>query len=251
MRLIISIVFFFIFYFNYSQNGLESQLGLIEEKIESKSMNSFEKLEIDLDNDNDLDYVYLYQCAEPRCIEVYLNINQKLEKVISEFCYDYYLYDDEKKGLVIKQNHCCGESPFTSNRVFNFDSDKAIIKENYVVFNDSYELLKPELYLTSIYDVKILNKNYNVRFSPNIGKYDNTESIFSCEPNTNIIGKLKQNSSVKVLAELIKEKRIWLFVEIDNDSLNFIKCENPIDFDYENQKLRGWISNNFVEKIKK
>lgn len=212
-------------------------------------MSDFDKLEIDLDNDNDLDYIYLYKCGEPKCIEVYLNTNKKLEKVISEFCYNYYLYNNSLKELFIKQNHCCGESPFTSNRVFNFHSDKIVTKENYVIFNDSHELLEPSSFLSSPYNVKILNNNYNVRFSPNIKVLNEDESMFACEPNTNIIAKLKEGSGVTVLAELIKEDRIWLFVEIDSKCLNFNQCRNPINYNFKGQKLRGWISNNFTEKI--
>ncbi|MGG6230369.1 hypothetical protein [Tenacibaculum sp. SDUM215027] len=250
MRQTITILLFFIISFSFSQNELKTQIEIIEKNIKSNSMSDFQKLEIDLDNDNDLDYIYLYQCAEPKCIEVYLNVNQKLERVISEFCYNYNLYNERNKNLVIKQNHCCGESPFTSNRVFNFNLDKILLKENYVIFNDNYELLEPNSYLSSTYKVKVLNNNYNVRFSPNIRKYDEDESMFACETNTNIIGKLKKDCYTKVLAEVIKEERIWLFVEIDSNSLNNTQCNNPINYDFKNQKLRGWISNNFVEKIK-
>ncbi|BDD01402.1 hypothetical protein [Persicobacter psychrovividus] len=249
MRIIIPIILFFISTNSFSQEQLKTQIERIEKNIKSNSMSDFKKLEIDLDNDNDIDYIYLYQCAEPKCIEIYLNVNQKLEKVISEFCYNYYLHNGINKNLIIKQSHCCGESPFISNRVFNFQSDKLITKENYVLFNESYELLKPETYLSTIYNVKILNNNYNVRFSPNIREYDENESMFSCEPNTNIIGKLKENSTVKVLSEIIKETRIWLFVEIESESLNHELCNNPIDYEFKGQKLRGWISNNYVEKI--
>ncbi len=251
MRILTLLIIFFITSFSFSQAELSKEIELMEKKIKASSATKdFQKLEIDLDNDKDLDYIYLYQCAEPKCIEVYLNINQKLEKVISEFCYDYYLYNNPLKELIIKQNHCCGESPFTSNRVFNFDLDKIITKENYVIFNGSDELLEANLNLSSPYNVKILNNNYNVRFSPNIREFNEDESMFACEPNTNIIGKLKENSSVRVLAELIKENRIWLFVEIDKINLNFNQCRNPIDYDFNEQKLRGWISNSFVERIK-
>lgn len=250
MKIFISITLLLIISNCFSQNGFQEQLEIIEENIKSNSISDYQKLESDLDNDNDLDYIYLYQCGEPKCLEVYLNVNQKLQRVISEFCFDYYLYNGKNKNLIIKRNHCCGESPFTSNRVFNFKSDKITLKENYVIFNEGHELLNPETFLTSNYEVKILNNNYNVRFSPNIRKYTEDESVFSCEPNTNIIGKLKANSTVKVLSELIKENRIWLFVEIESESLNLNKYNNPINYNFKEQKLRGWISNNFVEKIK-
>ncbi|MFD0994239.1 hypothetical protein [Tenacibaculum geojense] len=249
MRVILSIIILLSITNNcFSQEKLKSQIEIIEKNIKVNSISDFEKLQTDLDNDNDLDYIYLYQCGEPKCIEVYLNVNNKLKKVINEPCYNYYLYNGDIKHLTLKLNHCCGESPFTSNRVFNFKFDKVITIENYVLFNESYELLKPDNYLLSVYNVKILNNNYNVRFSPNIKEYDEDESMFSCEPNTNIIGRLKENSTVKVLSELIKETRIWLYVEIESNSLNHQLCNNPIDYEFKGQKLRGWISNNFVEK---
>ncbi|WP_299677010.1 hypothetical protein [uncultured Tenacibaculum sp.] len=249
MKRSITLLLFVLSAFCFSQNNLKEQLEVIEKKIKSVSITDFQKLEVDLDNDNDLDYIYLYACAEPNCIEVYLNINQNLKKVIHEFCNNYYLYDGKQKDLVVKQNHCCGESPFTSHRVFNFQSDTLIIKENYVIFNESYELLKPETKLPKTYTVKTINDNYNIRFSPNIKKYSESESAFSCVTNTNIIGKLKKGSTIKVLSELIKKERIWLFVEIESESLNNTLCYNPINYEFKKQKLRGWISNNFVEKI--
>ena len=78
MRQIISIILFFIISHSYSQDGLKTQIELIEKTIKSNSMSNFQKLEVDLDNDNDLDYIYLYQCAEPKCVEVYLNVNCRL-----------------------------------------------------------------------------------------------------------------------------------------------------------------------------
>ncbi|AUC75517.1 hypothetical protein [Olleya sp. Bg11-27] len=249
MRPITCLILFFISFCSVSQNKIQTQLELIEKTIISNGIPDYQKLEIDLDNDNDLDYIYLYQCSEPKCIEVYLNVDNNLDKVISEFCYNYFLYQDLKKDLIVKLNHCCGESPFTSTRVFNFNADNIVIKENYVLFNSTYELISPEIYLSSTYIVKVINNNYNVRFSPNIKEYSEDDAMFSCESKTNIIGKLKANSNIKVLAELIKENRTWLFVEIDSASLNTTTCNNPIDYEYDNQKLRGWISNNFVEKV--
>lgn len=235
----------------FSQGVISTQLETIEKAIESNSMDGFTKLDVDLDNDGDLDYIYLYQCAEPKCIEVYLNVNQKLEKVLSEFCYDYYLHNNLlKKDLIVKLNHCCGESPFTSVRSFNFGKDVIKLNENYVIFNDSYELLEPDYFLDTPYYVTTINEKYNVRFSPNIREYTEDEAmLITCEGNTNIIAKLKQGSTSKVISELIKEDRTWLFVEVSSKHLYIDKCNNPIDYNFEEQKLRGWISGGFVEKI--
>jgi len=233
----------------FSQNGLGKELKSIEKNIESNSMNGFKKLEVDLDNDNDLDYIFLYQCSESKCLEVYMNIDDELEKVIFEYCYDFFLYENNyKKDLKIKLNHCCGESPFTSIKSYNFEHNKSLLKDSYVIFNDSYELLYPEVILEEPYQIKITNDNYNIRFAPNIKEYSEGDSMFSCEPKTNVIGKLKIDSKLTVLSKLIKEKRTWLFVEIDNSQLVEGLCKSPIDYEFKNQKLRAWISAKFVEK---
>jgi len=148
MKTPVLIIYLFIPFLMFSQNGISEQLKTIEKAIEPNSMDGFTKQEVDLDNDGDLDYIYLYQCAEPKCLEVYLNVNQNLEKVLFEFCYDYNLYhNDVQKELKVKLNHCCGESPFTSVRSFKFNKDQFSINENYVIFNDSYELIEPDSFM--------------------------------------------------------------------------------------------------------
>lgn len=249
MKKKIIVLTFFTISFGFCQEGLNSVIKLIEKRITENSMDGFKKLEVDVDDDNDLDYIYLYQCGEPKCVEVYLNKRNRLEKVISEFCYIYYLYEDNgKKSITIPQTHCCGESPFTSFRTFNFTKDDIQLKDNYVLFNESYELLNPKVFLETSYYIKTINNDYNVRFSPNIRKYTQEESMFSCQPNTNIIGKLKKNSRLKVLSTLIKPNRTWLFVEIESKHLNTTICYSPIDYGFKNQKLRAWISNKYTKK---
>jgi hypothetical protein len=68
---------------------------------------------------------------------------------------------------------------------------------------------------------------------------------FVCVENSNIIGQLKINAIVKVLAEKKgkdKDLRTWLYVEIDKSDLNNETCNCPLTYDFKEQKLRGWIS---------
>jgi len=231
------------------KDTIKNKIKEIENKIESNSFDGFKKQIIDIDNDEDLDLIYLYQCGEVKCVELYLNINNEYKKAIDESCYEYVIKETNNKNLMtIKQNHCCGESPFTSVRSFSFNTDKIKLNENYVIFNDSKELLSPKKILQTQYKVRIINVDYNIRFSPNIREYNEDESAFSCEESTNIIGKLNKGAVVNVLSEIKKEERIWLFVEIKGLDLNTKSCNNPINYNFKNQKLRAWISGNFTEK---
>ncbi len=229
-------------------SGFQKQFDSIENKIKEKQINDFEKKSKDLDGDGDDDFIYLYQCGESDCIDIYMNKEEKLTKEISELCFKYLLKENK---ILIKRNHCCGESPYTSYRTFEFKKDSINLLDNYVLFNDSKEFLSPKEMDISLnnYDVKIENDNYNIRFSPVIREYKEDESYFSCVPNTNIIGKLKKNSILKVLFEIKKEDRTWLFVEIKKNNLNSELCDNPINYNYKGQMLRAWISDTFTSKI--
>lgn len=216
----------------------------------------------DLDNDSDLDVIINSQCSESKCLEVYLNIEGNYKNVISEFGSINFTLTDSKKGetskLVLNSvtNHCCGESPFGSSRDFIFVKDRVIVKNNYVSYNyefyndeDNYRLtLEPHKLLEKPYYVNIIVDNYNVRFSADL---DNHNSTFTCPDKTNIIAKLKKGTTVKVIGEFEGndyKKRTWLYVEIPNESINNNECSSPISYGFDKQKLRGWISNKYVEK---
>lgn len=231
-------------------NSIKHKIDSIEKGIREKTMSDFEKKIIDIDNDGDDDYLYFYQPAESKYLEVYLNNNSlNLKKVIDEFCYTYSLNNNK---LQVKRNHCCGESPFKSVRKYGLKKDSVFIIENYVLCNNEQELVEPKNILNKeqIYNVRIKTSDYNVRYSPNIKYFKEEDSFFSCEENTNIIGKLKKNSSVKVLSTMKTKERNWLFVEIDEKNLNAEKCQSPITYDYKNQKLRAWISDKLTTRIK-
>lgn len=229
-------------------NSLKSKIDSIEQIVRKKSMSDLEKKIIDIDKDGDDDYLYFYEPAESKYIEVYLNNNKDLKKVIDEFCYTYSLNDNK---LQVKRNHCCGESPFTSIRKYSLKDDRVFLIENYVLCNSNYDFVEPKSILeeTQRYNVTITTSDYNVRYSPNIKAFKEEDSFFSCEENTNIIGKLKKNSNVKVLSMMKTKERNWLFVEINEQDLNTEKCDSPINYNYKNQKLRAWISDKFTSSL--
>ncbi|MBL7559582.1 hypothetical protein JAO71_07180 [Olleya sp. YSTF-M6] len=216
----------------------------------------------DLDNDSDLDVIINSQCSESKCLEVYLNIGGKYKSVISEFGSISIKLTNSEKGetskLVLNSvtNHCCGESPFGSNRDFIFIKDKVITKNNYVSYNhefyndeDNYRLtLTPYKLLTKEYEIKITVDSYNVRFSADLNQHNST---FTCPEKTNIIAKLKKGATVKVIGEFKgndSEERTWLYVEATNEAINDNDCSSPISYKFDKQKLRGWISDKYVEK---
>jgi hypothetical protein len=235
--------------------GQTSQLDKIESEIKKNAMEGkFDKQIIDLNNDGKDDIIYLYQCGEPKCIKVFLNIRGLYKEQINEQYISFALWNiDNKKMFNLILTHCCGESPYFSNRTFEFNQTSATLKDNYVLTNSEYteqtNLLTPFSYSTNYFFVKVTLDNYNLRFSPNIEKLKGKAKetfTYGCEDGTNIIAKIKIASRIKVLSELIEKDRKWLFVEVEK-SMIAEKC-NPIDFDFENQKLRGWISDKYVER---
>ncbi len=252
MKLALSL--FIAFFFSIQCFAQNSQLERIEKEIKDNAMEGkYEKQTIDLNNDGVSDVIYTYQCAEPKCIEVYLNIDGTYQQVLKEF----YIYSKlwqagKEKQLSLTLLHCCGESPYVSKRLFGFSRKSIILLENYVVINSSYvidaEFILPEVYLPQSRFVKNTIDNYNLRFSPTVEKLseeDKKSFTYGCEDGTNIIAKIKKDSSIKVLAELIEQERTWLFVEIEKESVSG-SC-NPVDFDFEGQKLRGWISGKYAK----
>ncbi len=248
----------------FSQNETKSIEEIITDykKNYANSSSDFSTKLIDLDNDGDLDYIFSFGCGEGNCLRVHLNANNKYDKVIDELGNESFYFMDSKENEASKlilnsvNNHCCGESPFASNRDFSFANNNLIIENNYVSYNyeiyneeDNYRLtLIPDKIFDKGYNVTITLDNYNVRFSADLEKHNST---FTCPEKTNIIAKLKKGATVKVIGEFKgndAEERTWLYVEIPNQSINDSECPSPISYGFDKQKLRGWISNKYVEK---
>ncbi len=248
-------IFLILTFFIFSTITLAQSTSLIkaEKEIQDKALGGeFDKQIIDLNNDDKSDIIYTYQCGEPRCVEVYMNIDGVYKQQIEEQGgYKLWQVGNEKR-LSLSLYHCCGESPYTSERVFGFNQKTVTLLENYVLTNGMYTessyLLLPEMYFQQPVFVKNTIDNYNMRFSPTIEKLSpEGKEIFTygCEEGTNIIAKIKLGSKIKVLANLIEREPAWLFVEVEKNAIAG-EC-NPIDFDFKDQKLRGWISDKFVE----
>lgn len=240
---------FFLLLLNHAfaqSTGLEA----IEKEIKSRAIGGrFTKQMVDLNKDQKDDVIYLYECGEPKCIQVFLNINGQYKEQVNEQFTNYIILETTpKKQIYLRLLHCCGESPYSSMRMFEFNQISAELKENYVLTNKDY--VKNTKFLTPLaYQKPTLGKvtfdNYNLRFSPDVNplKYS---FDYGCEEGTNIIAKLKSGSVVQILSELIDKDRTWLFVEVNSSSIN--GKHNPVDFDFKGQHLRGWISSKKVER---
>lgn len=238
-------------------------LQKITESIKENAIGDISTICIDFDNDGDNDYLFTYSCGESNCFEVFLTINGKLERVIKEFGYISYNYENsidfQPSYLILKSdlNHCCGESPFDSFRRFVFKNDKFYIIENYIRYDHENYCLDdrlwdysffPTKFLLNSYSVKMTKEN-NIRFSADLEEH---KADFVCVENSNIIGQLKKDTEVTVIAEKSgedKDIRTWLYVEIDESDLEIKTCSSPLSYDFKGQKLRGWISDKYTIKL--
>ncbi|MBO0593666.1 hypothetical protein I2486_19885 [Cellulophaga sp. E16_2] len=233
-------IFFILPFLIVAQDESDSIEAIIKEYQENYANNSedFSIKLIDIDNDSDLDYIFSFGCGEGNCLRVHLNTNGAYKKVIDEFGVVSIDFMDSKNNEASKlilnsvTNHCCGESPFGSHRVFSFAADEVHLKNNYVSYNhddyndeDNYRLeLLPAYFLDEAYEVRIMTDNYNVRFSADLNSHN---ASFTCEEQTNIIAKLYKGAVVNVLAAHRgndHEERTWLYVEISNEAINDDAC---------------------------
>lgn len=248
--------------------GLNAQVSnefeVIINSIRKKTFGKISVKCIDLDNDGDNDLLFTYRCGEANCFDIYMMTKKGFNNILSEFgniTFDYKDSKDLKPSQIILKsdlNHCCGESPFGSFRQFIFQNDKPIIIGNYVRYN--YEdyckdklweyTFYPHQISTSKYSVRITKDEYNVRFSADL---ENHKADFTCIDNSNIIGQLKENSVITVLAEnkgKDHELRTWLYVEIKGSDLKAETCNSPLSYGFKGQKLRGWISDKYTNRFK-
>ena len=231
----------------FGQSNIETELAKIKADIKKNLIyghKTYHESIVDIDNDGDNDYLFLSERSESKDIQVFINNNNHLEKQIEEFCHYYSLYNNgNQKRLSVIFRGCCGDHYSTSNKVYDFEKDKAVLIENYSEFN---EMIVPKFFLDSPYQVTIINNDYNLRYIPNIEKVEERE-YSKLEKGTNIIATLQSNTSAKVLSEIVEdENRKWLYVEIDPNELSEKKSDVSL-FNKE-QKTRGWISGKFVRK---
>lgn len=248
-------LFIVIFLFSYIQSQAQAdRLQKIEKDIRASAMeHKFDKQIIDLNNDQIDDYIYLYQCGEPKCIKVYLNINGILKEQITEQCWSYQVFNtNNRKILTLTLGHCCGESPYVSIRSFEFNTTRLLIRDNYVLTNTAYtgsSMLSPPFYSKQAEPAIVNTNNYNLRFSPDTDLLKGAEKetfTFGITEGTNIIAQIKMGSKVNILSELIQQDRSWLFIEVDPTFL--VGKSHPVSFDFKDQQLRGWISSKYVTR---
>jgi hypothetical protein len=244
--------------FLFQAFGQISSLKDLDDKVWKYAKEAFDREEynrviVDLNNDKNDDVIYSYICGELNCIRVFLNLNGRYEEKLYAFYSSYSL--SESKRLHLYEYSCCGETPFFSNRIYAFHATSTILAENYIETNGDYtqnKFLAPSNLLYKPYDVKILNDDYNLRFSPDMELFEGSDEdfMFTCETKTNIIAKISANAIVKVLAEFETKERKWLYVEVEKQSIKD-RCYIT-DFEEENisqnQAIRGWISGNYVER---
>jgi hypothetical protein len=204
---------------------------------------------LDINNDSLDDIIFDGRSGgEPREISIYLNKGSSFKNIFTD--YQGITKLEFENGILNKINikdwGCCAEFIVTNkcyevgfqNEEFKFDQKKS--------FKYVEKTILPDKYWANTKKVKILNDNYNLRYSPQID--NTTEVYFDGEPSYgNTIGKLVKNSMAIAIAEFTDSTgRVWFFVAIypeydvkesyfydSKDEMKSYKC--------------GWISSRFIE----
>jgi hypothetical protein len=214
------------------------------------------KQSADLNGDGREDLIYSCGYGEMIGIRVFLQTGDGYVEAINTGCTSFTLPTSpaENRQLQLVENSG-GESPFTSYRTFIFDGTSARLVENYIVTNKDYtegRITVPPSLTDNPYHVKTLT-NCNLRFSPDMEVFKNSADIgFTLGRHTNIIAVVKAGVRLKVLSEFPAEGRTWLYVEVEEQS---IENSQVTDFDaissfndHRHPSLRGWISNRYVKR---
>jgi hypothetical protein len=256
-------VLFFLLSFPCYVFGQGVSVDKIEQEMREYLLNpeKLTKLAIDLNNDGKEDLIYSYKFGESLYAHVYLQINGEYAKQIEWAGGSYILEiggnDDE---LRLEQGTCCGESPFRLYQTYRFEPASVRLVENYIATSGYYtdgRMIAPSSILEKPYYVKTLNDNYNLRFSPDMKAFEDSDEdnfMFTCQSKTNVIATIKSGARLKVLAELPEDDRIWLYVEAEEkgikDRCDVTEFEDDSFKDHGHPSVRGWVSGRYTEKEK-
>ncbi|MDR2823922.1 MAG: hypothetical protein LBB41_01825 [Prevotellaceae bacterium] len=209
------------------------------------------KQSADLNGDGKKDLIYACGYGEMTNIRVFLQTGDGYVESINTGCTSFTLLPAAagNRQLQLIENSG-GESPFTSYRTFIFNGTSARPVENYIVTNDDYtegRITVPPSLTDEPYCVKTPT-DCNLRFSPDTDVFENSSDIgFTLDMHTNIIAIVKAGIRLKVLSELPAGERTWLYVEVEETSL---ENSQVTDFDlissfndHRHPSVRGWISN--------
>jgi hypothetical protein len=228
-----------------------------QEMRENADNGKVDKQIVDLNVDGKEDVIYSSAFGDMFHIRVFLQIEGQFVEKINTGC-TYYTVDSSSVRSLQLIETCCGESPFTSHRMFVFNDTSAYLVVNYIITNGGYtedKITIPSIFLGEPYSVIVLNNNYNLRFSPDMNAFESSNEdnyMFTCQANTNIIATLKIQSRLKVLAKVTNGDRIWLYVEAGEEAIAN-KCRIT-DFDaltpfsLQHPSIIGWVSSRYTKK---
>ena len=203
---------------------------------------------IDLNADGLYDIVFDGQSGgEPREISIYLNTGDNFENVltvqqgISKMKFDNGVLSE----LIIRDWGCCAEILETIKVYKVEENGKFLIFKLLNKFQYIDQTKLPQDFWVESKTVKIVNIDYNIRFSPEIN--DTTDFYIFGKTVGNIVGKLSKGNLVTAIAESADTTgRVWYFVII-NPKIH-IKESLFYDATYEEKSFKcGWISSRYVE----
>lgn len=201
---------------------------------------------IDLNGDGELDIIFEGEVGgEAISIKIFLYENSNYIKILDD---GQAIKQMEFKSGVLSKIHvedwdCCGgvtEYQCLYNVDFNKSGEEIFTLDYMLVYYAGLEW--PEVYFKSRKAFRTLNKNYNLRFEPQID--DATVVDMPALGVGNSIGTISLGTKGYAFAEKADiTGRIWWFVALPSE-----ETETVYKDDLEEYRL-GWISSRYVETI--
>lgn len=188
--------------------------------------------------------------SEAKEIAIFLNKGNSFKRIFTD--YQGILRLEFENGVLnkirIKDWGCCA-AYVTTTKFYNVEYANGEFKfTQKMSFSYVDKTILPKAYWRNTKEVRILNDNYNLRFSPELD--DKSEVYFEGTPTRgNTIGKVAINARAIALAESTDlTGRVWFFVAVYPEDK--VKSTH---FYYNPDEIKsykcGWVSSRFVEIV--
>lgn len=165
--------------------------------------------------------------------------------VTTAFHKEFYM-SPRYKTITYTQRSCCGEGVLLGHVTLQLSEKGAAPIENYATVD--LNIPESDIQVQELFGVfkcgLIQNDNYNLRIYPSVeNKYPDSDNFYNYFSD-NLLGKIKQNTRVKVIGQRDTENRTWYYVEVNPKNLPINLTEGITH--NKSQNIRGWVSSNFI-----